>query len=203
MCCAGPPRMAAPSCSRSISSPTPSGCATASSCCRKAACAARARSTGCASVRVSRPRISRRFSLRSPEQTRLARAPLRPLLAKELREIASGRALWIALLLLCPLVGYSFIQAVSLYGEASTGAQGSPALARSLSPFDGILVPSFGAFYVGVTLMFPFVAIRALGHEKESGALRLLVQLPYPAPVLIGGKLAAVAAAWADRKSGV
>jgi len=134
--------------------------------------------------------------LRSPEPSRLVHAPLRPLLAKELGEIASGRALWIALLLLCPLVGYSFVQAISLYGEASTGAQGSPALARSLSPFDGILVPSFGAFYVGVTLLFPFVAIRALGHEKESGALRLLVQLPYPAPVLIGAKLAAVAAAW-------
>src|SRR5262249_7177528 len=35
-----------------------------------------------------------------------------------------------------------------------------------------------------------------LGQETESGALRLLVQLPYPAPVLIGAKLAAVAAAW-------
>jgi hypothetical protein len=127
---------------------------------------------------------------------RLARAPLAPLLVKELREIVGGRAPWIMLLLLCPLVGYSFVQAVSLYAEASAGAQGSAVLARSLSPFDGILVPAFGAFYVGVTLLFPFVAIRALGAEKESGALRLLVQLPYPAPVLIGGKLAAVAAAW-------
>ncbi len=134
--------------------------------------------------------------MRSPEPSRLARAPLRPLLAKELCEIVSGRALWIMLLLLCPLVGYSFVQAVSLYGEASAGAQGSPVLARSLSPFDGILVPSFGAFYVGVTLLFPFVAIRALGQEKESGALRLLVQLPYPTPVLIGAKLVAVAGAW-------
>ncbi len=127
---------------------------------------------------------------------RLARAPLAPLLAKELREIVGGRAPWIMLLLLCPLVGYSFFQAVALYAEASAGAQGSPVLARSLSPFDGVLVPAFGAFYVGVTLLFPFVAIRALGQEKESGALRLLVQLPYPAPVLIAGKLAAVAAAW-------
>ena len=134
--------------------------------------------------------------MRSPEPLRIARAPLRPLLAKEMREITSGRALWIMLLLLCPLVGFSFVQAVRLYGEASAGAQGSPVLARSLSSFDGILVPSFGAFYVGVTLLFPFVAIRALGQEKETGALRLLVQMPYPAPVLIGGKLAAIAAAW-------
>jgi len=134
--------------------------------------------------------------LRSPEPSRVVRAPLAPLLAKELREIASGRALWIMLLILCPLVGYSFVQAVALYAEASVGAQGAPVLARSLSPFDGVLVPTFGALYVGVTLLFPFVAIRALGQEKESGALRLLVQLPYPPPVLIAGKVAAVAAAW-------
>jgi len=51
-------------------------------------------------------------------------------------------------------------------------------LATGLSPLDGILVPTFGAFYVAVTLLFPFVAIRALGREKETGTLRLLVQLP-------------------------
>ena len=59
-------------------------------------------------------------------------APLWPLLAKELREITSGRALWIMLLLLCPLVGYSFLQAVSLYGESSSAALQSPVLANSL-----------------------------------------------------------------------
>ena len=134
--------------------------------------------------------------MRSPEASGIARAPLSPLLAKELAEIVSGRALWAMLLLVCPLVGYSFVQAVSLYGEASLGAEASPVLARSLSPFDGVLVPSFGAFYVAVTLLFPFVAIRVLGQEKESGALRLLVQLPYRPSVLIGAKLAAVAAAW-------
>src|SRR5262249_61711334 len=86
---------------------------------------------------------------------------------------------------------------VSLYGEASESAQQSPVLAASLSPLDGVLVPTFGAAYVAVTLMFPFVAIRALGREKESGALRLLVQLPYRASTLIAAKLAAVLAAWA------
>ncbi len=135
--------------------------------------------------------------MRSPDTSIEAHAPLLPLLAKEFREILSGRALWVMLLLLCPLVGYSFFQAVSLYGEASAGAKDAPVLARSLSPFDGVLVPSFGAFYVAVTLLFPFVAIRALGQEKESGALRLLVQLPYRSPVLVGAKLAAVLAAWA------
>ena len=124
-------------------------------------------------------------------------APLRPLLAKELAGILSGRALWTMLLLVCPLVGYSFVQAVSLYGEASAAALQSPAAATTLSPLDGILVPTFGSFYVAVTLLFPFVAIRVLGQEKESGSLRLLVQLPYRPSTLVVTKLAAVLAAWA------
>src|SRR5258708_24520107 len=134
--------------------------------------------------------------LPSPETFHVQSAPLRPLLVKELWEILSGRALWTMLLLMCPLVGYSFFQAISLYGEASTAGLQSPVLATTLSPLDGILVPTLGAFYVAVTLLFPFVAIRVLGQEKESGALRLLVQLPYRSSTLITAKLAAVLAAW-------
>src|ERR1700716_2533940 len=138
----------------------------------------------------------RMFFLRLPETFRVQNAPMRPLLVKELWEILSGRALWTMLLLMCPLLGYSFSQAASLYGEASVTGLQSPVLASSLSPLDGVLVPTLGAFYVAATLLFPFVAIRVLGQEKESGALRLLVQLPYHSPTLITAKLAAVLAAW-------
>ena len=134
--------------------------------------------------------------MRSPDTAAAARAPFHPLLAKELWEALSGRALWTMLLILCPLVGYSFFQAVALYGEASSAARDSPALASGLSPLDGVLVPTFGALYVAVTLLFPFVAIRILGREKESGALRLLVQLPYRIPTLIAAKMTAISAAW-------
>src|SRR5262249_17425004 len=72
----------------------------------------------------------------------------------------------------------------------------APVLARGLSPLDGVLVPSLGSLYVGTTLLFPFVAIRALSQEKASGALRLLIQLPYRAPTLVTAKLVAVLAAW-------
>src|ERR1700716_1544251 len=140
--------------------------------------------------------IWRIFFLPSPDAFRVRDAPLRPLLVKELWEILSGRALWTMLLLMCPLIGYSFFQAISLYGEASVASLQSPVLASSLSPLDGVLVPTLGAFYVAVTLLFPFVAIRVLDQEKESGALRLLVQLPYRSPTLITAKLAAVLAAW-------
>ena len=135
--------------------------------------------------------------MRSPKTDLAYGAPLPPLLAKELAEILSGRALWTMLLLICPLIGFSFVEAVSLYSEASAAALQSPAAAATLSPLDGILVPTFGSFYVAVTLLFPFVAIRVLGQEKESGALRLLVQLPYRSSTLILVKLAAILAAWA------
>ena len=136
------------------------------------------------------------YFLRSPDAVTVRRAPLRPLLAKEVGELLSGRAVWTMLLILCPLVGYSFFQAVALYGEASAAARDQPTLASSLSPLDGILVPTFGALYVTVTLLFPFVAIRVLGREKETGALKLLVQLPHQIPILVAAKLAAVTVAW-------
>src|SRR5215813_1122989 len=173
----------------------PSGSVTASFFWPEGGCGGSAHSLNCARKSGSPRGRWRRSFLRSPKRY-APHAPLHPLLAKELAEIASGRALWTMLLLVCPLVGFSFIQAVSLYGEASVAAQQSPVLATSLSPLDGILVPTFGAFYVAVTLLFPFVAIRALGREKETGALKLLVQLPYPIPTLVAAKLAAVTVAW-------
>src|SRR5437868_10451180 len=149
-----------------------------------------------ANEQASRVEAWRICFLPSPETFQIPKAPLRPLLVKELWEILGGRALWTMLVLTCPLVGYSFFQAVSLYGEASAAGLQSPVLGSSLSPLDGILVPTLGASYVAVTLLFPFVAIRVLGQEKESGALRLLVQMPYRSSTLIAAKLAAVLVAW-------
>src|SRR6516162_5039384 len=136
------------------------------------------------------------YSLRSPNTVAsFRRVPVRPLIAKELREVLSGRALWTMLILLCPLVGFSFFQATALFGEASAAARDSPVMGSGLSPLDGVLVPTFGAFYLATTLLFPFVAIRALGREKETGALRLLVQLPYRTATLITANMVAVAIA--------
>src|SRR5229473_2918290 len=147
----------------------PSGSATASCCSPTAACGAPARSTSCA-MRAEGRRW-RRCSLRSPDAAAVHRAPFRPLLMKELREVLGGRALWTMLLLLCPLVGYSFFQAVALYGEASAAARDSPTLASGLSPLDGVLVPTFGA-------------------------LCLLIQLPYRVATLVAAKMTAISAAW-------
>jgi ABC-2 type transport system permease protein len=124
------------------------------------------------------------------------RAPVAPLLRKEMRELATGNSLWVLTLLLSPLVGYSFIQAVALYAEASRPALSVPELARQLSPFDGILVPTLGGFYLAITLLFPFIAIRLVAAEKASGGLKLLVQLPYRLTDLVATKFAALVAAW-------
>jgi len=123
-------------------------------------------------------------------------APLAPLLRKEIRELATGNSLWVLMLLLSPLVGYSFIQAVELYAEASRPALSIPELARQLSPFDGILVPTMGGFYLAITLLFPFIAIRLVAAEKASGGLKLLVQLPYRLSDLVGVKFAILITAW-------
>jgi ABC-type transport system involved in multi-copper enzyme maturation permease subunit len=113
-----------------------------------------------------------------------------------MRELATGNSLWVLMLLLSPLVGYSFIEAVALYAEASRPALSIPELARQLSPFDGILVPTLGGFYLAITLLFPFIAIRLVAAEKASGGLKLLVQLPYRLTELVAAKFAALIVAW-------
>jgi ABC-2 type transport system permease protein len=119
-----------------------------------------------------------------------------PVFRHELRRLLSARAYWGMLLLLTPLTGYGYVEAVRLFGEASRTALQFPELARGMAPLDGVLVPTLGAFYLGTTLLFPFVAIRAVGEDKESGALKLALQWPLSPLSLIAVKLLAVAAAW-------
>jgi ABC-type transport system involved in multi-copper enzyme maturation permease subunit len=99
------------------------------------------------------------------------------LLAKEFRELLAARAFWLLLLFVGLLVGHGFITAVGLYAEMS-GSGGPAALPQGLSSLDGILTPTWGAYDLAATLLFPFVAIRMISSEKESGALKLLLQLP-------------------------
>lgn len=132
-----------------------------------------------------------------PEAIGISGAPLWPLVGKELRDLSSGRAFWAALLIVILLTGYSYIQASALYSEASRSALKFPELARSLSPLDGILVPTFGALYLAATFLFPFIAIRTVGAEKQSGAHKMLIQLPYSMSALMAAKVAAAIVAWA------
>ena len=106
------------------------------------------------------------------------RSPSFPrLVGKEFRELIAARAFWLMLLFVGLLVGHGFTTAVGLYAEMS-GNGGPAALPQGLSSLDGILVPTWGAYDLAATLLFPFVAIRILSSEKESGALKLWLQLP-------------------------
>src|ERR1700720_4824159 len=147
----------------------------------------------CAPRQISPPAESRRFFLRSPKNmdARLAGGLVRrqlgtspnskrllQFIGKEWRELLASRSYWLLLLMIGPLVGHGFITAVNLYAEASGSGGGAAALSQGLTPLDGILVPTFGAYDLAATLLFPFVAIRVIAAEKQSGALKLLLQLP-------------------------
>src|ERR1022692_2355646 len=75
-------------------------------------------------------------------------------------------------------------------------SSGPAALAQGLSPLDGIFVPTFGAYDLAVTLLFPFVAIRLVAAEKASGAWKLLLQSPASPGAMLLAKALALLAGW-------
>lgn len=90
-------------------------------------------------------------------------------------------------------MGQAFITAVNTYAEMSGGSAGGPAaLAQGLSPLDGLVVPALGAYALVATFLLPFVAIRLVATERESGAAKLLAQ-SVPAPAGLALRLAAKA----------
>jgi len=95
-----------------------------------------------------------------------------------------------------PLVGHGFITAVGFYSEASGSGGGPAALAQGLTPLDGILVTTFGAYDLAATFLFPFVAIRMISAEKQSGGLKLLLQLPGSLATKVGAKALVLLGGW-------
>ncbi len=93
------------------------------------------------------------------------------LLAKEWRELFASRAWWVFLALTGPLVGFSFISAVRTYGEAS-GLNGTAAgVGEAFSPLIGVWAPTFSAGELAAAFLLPFVAIRVVSGDRQSGAL--------------------------------
>jgi ABC-type transport system involved in multi-copper enzyme maturation permease subunit len=117
-------------------------------------------------------------------------------LSKEWRELFASRAYWLLLLMIGPLVGQAFITAVNLYAEASGNGSGPAALPQGLSPLDGMLAPTFGAYDLAATFLLPFVAIRLISAEKQSGALKLLLQLPGRLSTKMAAKGAVILGGW-------
>ena len=124
------------------------------------------------------------------------RLNLGTLVAKEWRDLLASRAYWLLLLMVGPLVGQAFITAVNLYAEASGAGGGPAALPQGLTPLDGILAPTFGAYDLAATFLLPFVAIRLISAEKQSGALKLLLQLPGSLGTKLTAKGLAIFGGW-------
>lgn len=120
----------------------------------------------------------------------------RDLVRKEIAELAASRAFWLLLLIVGLLTGQSFITAVNAYAEASGIGGGAAALAQGLSPLDGILTPTLGAYDLAITLLFPFVAIRLIASEKSSDALKLMLQWPASIERQITAKVITLILVW-------
>ena len=116
----------------------------------------------------------------------------RDLVRKEIAELFAARSFWLLLLMVGLLAGQSFIEAVNQYAEASSPG----ALAQGLSPLEGILTPTLGAYDLAIMLLFPFVAIRLIAAEKSSDALKLMLQWPVRFGTQIAAKVAALLFAW-------
>ena len=127
---------------------------------------------------------------------RSLRSPWLWLLAKEWRELLVTKSWWVLLLGMGPLAGVSFIGAVRTYAEVS-GLNGTAAgVGEALSPLIGVWAPTFSACELAAVFLLPFVAIRVVVGDRQSGALKLELQQPIPAPARLAAKAVVLLAGW-------
>jgi hypothetical protein len=105
----------------------------------------------------------------------------------------ASRAWWLMVIATGPIVGVAFRNAVTTYGDISA----DPGCGIACSPLLGMWGPTFGAFEIIAILLLPFVAIRSLAGDRQSGALALELQRPFPPAARVGLKLLALAGGWA------
>ena len=118
------------------------------------------------------------------------------LLNKECRELVASRAWWVLLLVIGPLVGVSFISAVRTYAEVS-GLNGTSAgVGEALSPLTGVWAPAFSACELAAVFLLPFVVIRLVAGDRQSGALKLELQQGMSAFARIAAKAIVLLAGW-------
>lgn len=118
------------------------------------------------------------------------------LLRNEWRELMASRSWWVMLMLTGPLVGVSFISAVRAYGEASGLGGTSAGLADALWPLDGVLVPTLGSYEIVALFLLPFVAIRMIAGDRQSGALKLELQQSMSPLAMASTKALVLFAGW-------
>src|SRR4029077_1423937 len=112
------------------------------------------------------------------------------------RELVASRAWWMMLLLVGPLVGVSFISAVRTYPELSGYGGTAEGVGEAFSPLIGIWAPTFSACELAAAFLLPFVGIRLVSGDKQSGALKIELQHRMSAFGRIGAKAAILFAGW-------
>ena len=118
------------------------------------------------------------------------------LLIKEWRELIVSRAWWLLLLLMGPLAGVSFISAMRTYAEVS-GLNGTAAgVGEALAPLIGVWAPTFSACELAAVFLLPFVAIRIVAGDRQSGALKLELQRGMSPFVRIAAKAIVALGGW-------
>src|SRR6059036_3201 len=118
------------------------------------------------------------------------------LLKKEYRELVASRAWWVMLLAMGPLVGVTFISAVRTYAEASGLNGTSTGVGEAFSPLIGVWAPTFSACEVAAAFLLPFVGIRLVSGDRQSGALKIELQHRMSAFARIAAKSLVLLIGW-------
>jgi hypothetical protein len=113
-----------------------------------------------------------------------------------MRELLLAKSFWLLLLAISLLSGMSFIAAVHTYAEVS-GLNGTSAgVGEALSPLIGVWAPTFSACELAAVFLLPFVAIRLVSGDRESGALKLELQQGISSGTRIAAKALVLLFGW-------
>src|SRR6187397_2030879 len=82
------------------------------------------------------------------------------------------------LVLIGPLVGVSFISAVRTYAELSGYGGTAEGVGEAFSPLVGLWAPTFSACELAAAFLLPFVGIRLVSGDLQSGAWKIEMQHP-------------------------
>ena len=119
------------------------------------------------------------------------------LVRKEWRELMASRAWWVMLAAIGPLVGVSFISAVRTYAEASGLGGTAAGVGEAFSPLIGVWAPIFSACELAAAFLLPFVGVRLVAGDAQSGALKLELQQRLSTRVRVIAKGGVLIAGWA------
>jgi hypothetical protein len=90
----------------------------------------------------------------------------------------------------------SFVSSVRTNAEVSGLNGGSAGVGEALSPLIGVWAPTFSACELAAVFLLPFVAIRLVAGDRESGALKLELQQGMTSLTRIAAKAIVLLAGW-------